>query len=74
MFNILDGLASDQDAVSSVFFGAVGDGSDLHCVFLEHERSITFGKYARKSRSSMDSVAKCVSLGKKNTTLFSNKR
>jgi len=36
MYDVLDGLASDLDAVSSVFFGAVGDGPDLHCIFLEH--------------------------------------
>lgn len=36
MYNILDGLASDQDAVSYVLFGAVGNGPDLHSIFLEH--------------------------------------
>lgn len=34
---LLDGLASDQDAVSSVFFRAVRDGPDLHCIFLEYK-------------------------------------
>ena len=36
MYDILDGLASEQDAVSNVFFGAVRNGPDLHCIFLEH--------------------------------------
>lgn len=35
MYDILDGLASDQDAVSTVFFGAVRNGPDLHRIFLE---------------------------------------
>lgn len=42
MYDILDGLASNQDAVSSVFFRAVRDGPDLHCIFLEHNSSQSF--------------------------------
>lgn len=42
MYDILDGLASDQDAVSSVFFGAVRDGPDLHRIFLEHNSRESF--------------------------------
>lgn len=36
MYDILDGLASDQDAVSNVFFGTVRERPDLHSIFLEH--------------------------------------
>lgn len=32
--DILDGLASHHDAVSNVFFGAVGNGPNLHRIFL----------------------------------------
>lgn len=44
MDDILDGLASDHDAVSNVFFRAVGDGPDLHCIFLEHDGGETLKK------------------------------
>lgn len=49
MYDILDGLASDQDTVSSVFFGAVGDGPDLHCIFLEHNSREGFSNYAKRN-------------------------
>lgn len=43
MDDVLDGLASDQDAVSSVFLGAVGDGPDLHCIFLPYNNTEVLG-------------------------------
>ncbi len=42
MYDILDGLASDQDAVTSVFFGTVRDGPDLHGIFLENNSRKSF--------------------------------
>lgn len=37
VWHVLDGLASDQDTLSSVFFGTVRDGSNLHGIFLEQQ-------------------------------------
>lgn len=48
MYDILDGLASNQDAVSSVFLGAVRNGPDLHCIFLEPSYIKGFSNYAKR--------------------------
>lgn len=41
IYDILYGLASDQDAISSVFFGAFGNGSDFHRIVLGPKKQKT---------------------------------